>query len=254
MAPKPRDGSPQGRLALLRDLSGFISKRCRAERELRLSLLVQRLLMRFSRLVCSAVVALASLAMTAQTYAKGGRGGHGGGGGGGGGHGGRGGAHGQHGGHRGGGNHGGQKQHGGGQHGGQKQDGGKHHRGGHDGGHKQHGGKHHRSGHHGHHRNHGWFGPAFYGYGYGYGYPYYYYPGPYPYHGAYPTVYRRYVVIDHYALVVSVQKALARRGYYRGPIDGIIGKGTRRAILVYRADHGLRIISRIDNELLKALG
>ena len=48
--------------------------------------------------------------------------------------------------------------------------------------------------------------------------------------------------------------SLARRGYYRGPIDGIAGKGTRRAILTYRADHGLRVISRIDNELLNALG
>ena len=74
-----------------------------------------------------------------------------------------------------------------------------------------------------------------------------------PVYGAYPTVYRRYVVADYYALVVSVQKALARRGYYRGPIDGIAGKGTRRAILTYRADNGLRVISRIDNELLKAL-
>ncbi len=195
---------------------------------------MQRLLMRFSRLVCSAVVALASLAMTGQTYAKEGRGGHGGGRGA---HGERGGGH---GGHRGGhGQHGGHKQHGGGNHGGHKKHGGGNH-----GDHK------HRSGHH---RHHGWVGPAFYGYGYGYGYPYYY-PGPYPYYGAYPTVYRRYVVIDHYALVVSVQKALARRGYYRGPIDGIIGKGTRRAILVYRADHGLRVISRIDNELLNALG
>ena len=67
--------------------------------------------------------------------------------------------------------------------------------------------KHHRGGHHRHHRNYGWLGPAFYGYGYGYGYPYYYYYGPYPYYGAYPTVYRRYVVTDYYALVVSVQKA-----------------------------------------------
>ena len=77
----PRDRTPESRLALLREPSGFISKRCRAGQELRLSLLVQRLLMRFSRLVCSAVVALTSLAMTDQTYAKGGRGGHGGGGG-----------------------------------------------------------------------------------------------------------------------------------------------------------------------------
>ena len=51
-----------------------------------------------------------------------------------------------------------------------------------------------------------------------------------------------------------MQKALARRGYYRGPIDGIIGKGTRRAILAYRVDYGLRVINRIDDELLRALG
>ena len=151
------------------------------------------------------------------------------------------GAGGGHGGHR-----GGQGQHGGGNHSGHQQHGGGHQEGEGDD-------KHHRGGHHGHHRNYGWVGPAFNGYGYGYGYPYYYYYGPYPYYGAYPTVYRRYVVADYYALVVSVQKALARRGYYRGPIDGIAGKGTRRAILTYRADNGLRVISRIDNELLKAL-
>lgn len=29
---------------------------------------------------------------------------------------------------------------------------------------------------------------------------------------------------DYYALAVWVQKALARRGYYHGPIDGVIGK------------------------------
>jgi lysozyme family protein len=95
---------------------------------------------------------------------------------------------------------------------------------------------------------------GFYGYGYGYGYPYYYsYPYYYDY-GAYPTVYRGYVANDYYALAVWVQKALARRGYYHGPIDGVIGKGTRSAIRGYRADYGLPVSSRIDAELLKALG
>ena len=55
-------------------------------------------------------------------------------------------------------------------------------------------------------------------------------------------------------LAVWVQKALARRGYYHGPIDGVIGKSTRRAIRGYRADYGLPVSSRIDYELLKALG
>ena len=119
---------------------------------------------------------------------------------------------------------------------------------GHDGGghHRHHGG--------GHHGNHGWVSRSFYGYGYGYSYPYYYgYPYYYDY-GAYPIVYRGYVANDYYALAVWVQKALARRGYYHGPIDGVIGKSTRRAIRGYRADYGLPVSSRIDYELLKALG
>jgi Putative peptidoglycan binding domain len=118
---------------------------------------------------------------------------------------------------------------------------------GHDGGghHRHHGG--------GRHGNHGWVSRSFYGYGYGYGYPYYSYPYYYDY-GAYPTVYRGYVANDYYALAVWVQKALARRGYYHGPIDGVVGQGTRRAIRGYRADYGLPVSSRIDDELLKALG
>ena len=133
--------------------------------------------------------------------------------------------------------------------------------GGHGGGHGGHGGGHgcfsgRHNGHDGgeHHGNHGCVSRGFYSYGYGYGYPYYYvYPYYYDYR-AYPTVYRGYVANDYYALAVWVQKALARRGYYDGPIDGVIGKGTRRAIRGYRADYGLPVSSRIDDELLKALG
>jgi peptidoglycan hydrolase-like protein with peptidoglycan-binding domain len=38
--------------------------------------------------------------------------------------------------------------------------------------------------------------------------------------------------------------------YYQGPIDGVIGKGTRSAIRGYRADYGLPVSSRLDAELL----
>ena len=133
----------------------------------------------------------------------------------------------------------------GGHGGGQGCFGGRHN--GHDGGghHRHHGG--------GRHGNHGWVSRSFYGYGFGYGYPYYSYPYYYDY-GAYPTVYRGYVANDYYALAVWVQKALARRGYYHGPIDGVVGQGTRRAIRGYRVDYGLPVSSRIDDELLKALG
>lgn len=51
----------------------------------------------------------------------------------------------------------------------------------------------------------------------------------------------------------SVQAALARRGYYHGPIDGDIGPGSRRAIARYQADHGLRPTGLITSSLLSAL-
>ncbi|MDB6170734.1 MAG: hypothetical protein JWL59_45 [Chthoniobacteraceae bacterium] len=51
-----------------------------------------------------------------------------------------------------------------------------------------------------------------------------------------------------------VQRGLARRGYYRGPIDGDIGPGSRAAIRNFQADHGLRPTGYIDARLLDALG
>ena len=52
----------------------------------------------------------------------------------------------------------------------------------------------------------------------------------------------------------SVQRALARNGYYRGPIDGNIGPMSRRAIASYQNDHGLRVTGYPDGNLLNALG
>ena len=52
----------------------------------------------------------------------------------------------------------------------------------------------------------------------------------------------------------SVQAALARRGYYGGPVDGDIGPGSRRAIARYQADHGLRPTGAITSSLLNSLG
>jgi hypothetical protein len=54
-------------------------------------------------------------------------------------------------------------------------------------------------------------------------------------------------------LGASVQRALARRGYYRGPIDGDIGPGSRAAIRDYQADRGLPISGRIDRRLIDSL-
>ena len=54
--------------------------------------------------------------------------------------------------------------------------------------------------------------------------------------------------------VARAQEQLARRGYYRGEIDGIFGPGTRRAVMRYQSDHGLRVTGRLNPEMLHALG
>lgn len=51
-----------------------------------------------------------------------------------------------------------------------------------------------------------------------------------------------------------VQRALARRGYYSGPIDGQIGPQTHRAVARYQNDHGLRANGNITQSLLASLG
>ena len=52
----------------------------------------------------------------------------------------------------------------------------------------------------------------------------------------------------------SVQRKLAAQGYYNGAIDGDIGPGSRRAIMNYQDDYGLRATGRISDSLLVSLG
>jgi His-Xaa-Ser repeat protein HxsA len=146
----------------------------------------------------------------------------------------------------------------------------KHHHGGH---------RHHSSSHHGSHNYHGshryHHGPSIsfrsyrsypsYGYGYGYS-PYSYYP--YSGYSSYysgpsvglsyatgPTYYSTPRVADYDDdLAVDVQRALARRGLYRGAIDGDVGPGTRAAIREYQYQNRLEVTGRIDRSLLRALG
>lgn len=54
--------------------------------------------------------------------------------------------------------------------------------------------------------------------------------------------------------VASVQRALKKRGFYAGPVDGEAGGGTRGAIRNFRAENGLGSSTRIDGPLLRALG
>jgi len=117
-----------------------------------------------------------------------------------------------------------------------------------------------------------------YGYGYGYGYPYYSY-GPsvsfgfgYPYsYGYYPYGYSSYYPYDYSygyygynrpgynsygngSIVIQVQSRLARAGYYRGPIDGVMGPRTHYAIRAYERDHGLRVDGTISGQLVRNMG
>ena len=94
--------------------------------------------------------------------------------------------------------------------------------------------------HHHHHRHH------FYPY-YPYGYPYW---GTSFYFGNNRPQYAS----GSGSLIVEVQQELARAGYYRGAIDGILGSGTRRAISLYERANGLPPDGRIDADLLAAMG
>jgi hypothetical protein len=114
--------------------------------------------------------------------------------------------------------------------------------------------------HWGHHRHHRSRSNVIFGIGlgypyYGYGYPYY---GSYPYGYGYYTRPREVVYSDRGltddATVAAVQRRLARGGYYRGAIDGVIGNGTRSAIAAYERNNGLPVDGRIDRQLLATLG
>jgi hypothetical protein len=86
-----------------------------------------------------------------------------------------------------------------------------------------------------------------------FGFPFFY---PYPYYGYYP--YDDYGYNDsgygYGNTVVEVQRRLARAGYYHGPIDGILGPQTRRAIRAYERDHNMSAYGVIDRQVLRTLG
>ena len=92
-----------------------------------------------------------------------------------------------------------------------------------------------------------------------------YYSAPDYYYDSYPTrTYYRGIPRTSYSyrssasysdeLAVDVQRSLARRGYYRGAIDGDVGPGTRAAIRAYQYNRGLEVTGRIDGTLLRSLG
>ncbi len=88
--------------------------------------------------------------------------------------------------------------------------------------------------------------------------PYYYddrprYSSRRVYYENYEPVQRR-VYVQRSSLEADVQRALAKRGYYRGPIDGQIGAGSRAAIRRYQAARRLPVTGAIDRYLVRSLG
>ena len=129
-------------------------------------------------------------------------------------------------------------------------------------------------GHH-HHGNYGryyYLGgiPYFYPFGFGFGYPYYYgsYYGGFgdgygygygatPYAGA---TYNGRIADDSSrqqdggSLPEAVQRQLAKRGYYKGTVDGQFGPASRSALSRFQKKQGLKETGKIDEPTLEALG
>ena len=111
----------------------------------------------------------------------------------------------------------------------------------------------------------------FFGYGYGFGYPYYGYDGfwngyagaPYGY-GDGPGAYEGRVTDQGgpgapdeekgSELPKAVQRQLAKRGYYKGTVDGDFGAASRAALSHFQKDNHLKETGRIDEDSLEALG
>jgi hypothetical protein len=88
------------------------------------------------------------------------------------------------------------------------------------------------------------FDGDFFGFGAtGFGYPDYYDYYPYSY----------YDNNEDLDVELAVQQELAKLGYYHGPVDGVIGPETQRAIRWFQSVDKIPVTGRIDNATLKAL-
>jgi hypothetical protein len=96
------------------------------------------------------------------------------------------------------------------------------------------------------------FGGGNYYWDNGYWYPAWGYDSGY--HYGYDGPIYGYNDLDPNQVVVNVQQQLQRDGYYDGPIDGLLGPMTRRALAAFQADQGLPVTSAIDQPTLQTLG
>ena len=100
-------------------------------------------------------------------------------------------------------------------------------------------------------------GTGYAGRGYYYGPPdssYYYQRSDVRYFATREAAPREYYGNEGYHDNTAVQRELARRGYYNGPLDGSIGPKSSRAISRYQRDNGLRQTGTISQSLLRSLG
>jgi len=87
--------------------------------------------------------------------------------------------------------------------------------------------------------------------------PYYYGPAPYCPPSYYEPAAPRPVVVGREVasdVAVDVQRVLARKGYYRGAIDGDLGPRSRAAIRAWQEDCGLAVTGQINSGTLRSLG
>ena len=87
-----------------------------------------------------------------------------------------------------------------------------------------------------------------------FGFPFFPFYYPYPY---YPYSYGSYYSYGggvNGSVVVQVQRRLASADFYSGPIDGVMGRGTRRAIRAFERSHGLPVDGTIHRRLLATMG
>jgi hypothetical protein len=54
-------------------------------------------------------------------------------------------------------------------------------------------------------------------------------------------------------LVEAIQSSLAKRGYYKGKVDGLFGPNTKMAISDYQADSGMKVTGEASSALLQHL-
>ena len=76
-------------------------------------------------------------------------------------------------------------------------------------------------------------------------------PGP-PIRGSRTAAYATPQTTDRYT-AIQVQKALARKGYYNGAADGILGPQSREAIRHYQRSAGLTPTGSVNESLLSSL-